>query len=75
MSFEEGGKLPILYRPINNYLFQTLWEFDMKKFEFDDIKVPEKLEGEYILYIEFQINFKGTVKKECWKKRGEVSHF
>lgn len=47
----------------------------MKKFEFDDFEVPEKLEGEYILYLEFFHKTAQGIKKECYKKRGEISHF
>lgn len=47
----------------------------MKKFDFDDFKVPNKLEGDYTIYIEFAFLINGSFKKECWKKRGAISNF
>lgn len=55
--------------------FQDVLVFDMRKFEFVDFEVPEKLEGEYKLYNELTFLINGKVHKDCYTKRGEISHF
>lgn len=47
----------------------------MVKFEFEDLTIPQKLEGEYIVYVEFQYKVNGVDETDCVKKRGEITHF
>lgn len=60
----------------NNYwFFQDVWVLDMVRMNFDDLKTTKSLDGEYILFVEFQYKVNGVDETDCVKKRGEIAHF